>query len=335
MSNYLGTTSNKASKKPKKLILNTKKAKSESKVNKLFGYKKNDKNNIKIKNNIISRNETRNILYFNKNDKQRIYKNYFSVEGTKNYKNKNEKYNNNDNTNDHYFNRYFRTLNNGYKKYNSINQKKYILKEIINNSNKVNNKQKINTNIINQKKLFWEINKYKDKINKLKKQNSILKRKIEYMKEVNKNIKISLENRENDKESIILNINKLMISIDYINFNNFQIENKDYDLFNLMHQIKNEFKDKKIINDIIELIRKLYLEYNYSFSSNETKKIINFNEISYNILWDWFKNIPKLIFYEKIKNNLDKNKTNMKNYEEFIQYLFTIFGVNSIKKMFA
>ena len=45
------------------------------------------------------------------------------------------------------------------------------------------------------------------------------------------------------------------------------------------------------------------------------------------------KNIQKLILYEKIKNNLDKNKDNHNNYEVFIKYLFTIFEVDSIKEL--
>jgi len=133
------------------------------------------------------------------------------------------------------------------------------------------------------------------------------------MKEENNKIKLYLEKTKNKNYSIISNIAKLISSINYCYSNKLKNDYMNNDLLTILKLIKNEFNDKSIINEIINLIKQFYLEYNYSFSSNETKKIINYNEISHNILWGWMKNIPKLIFYEKIKNNLDKNKVNYNN----------------------
>ena len=254
------------------------------------------------------------MAYFNNKDKKRIYKSYFSVENKK----KENKI------------KYYQTLNN---EKTDLKQKNFLLKEIIDDKYNSKNKERIKNNGIDKKEIYFEKKKYKNKINKLKAKNYILKSKINNIKEENNKIKIYLEKSKNKNYSIISNIAKLISSINYFDSNNSNIDYKNNDLLSIIQLIKNEFNEKNTINEIINLIKQLYLEYNYSFSSNDTKKIINYNEISNKILWDWIKNIPKLIFYEKIKNNLDKNKVNYNYYEVFIKYLFTIFEVDSIKEL--
>ena len=265
-------------------------------------------------NYVIKRSSLRDLAYFNNKDKKRIYKSYFSVENKK----KENKI------------KYYQTLNN---EKTDLKQKNFLLKEIIDDKYNSKNKERIKNNGIDKNEIFFEIKKYKNKINKLKAKNYILKSKINNIKEENNKIKIYLEKTKNKNYSIISNIAKLISSINYFDSNNSNIDYKNNDLLSIIQLIKNEFNDKSTINEIINLIKQLYLEYNYSFSSNDTKKIINYNEISNKILWDWIKNIPKLIFYEKIKNNLDKNKVNYNYYEVFIKYLFTIFEVDSIKEL--
>ena len=266
-------------------------------------------------NYIFSRNSFRDLAYFNNKDKKRIYKSYFCVE---NKKKENR-------------NKYCRTLNN--EKIN-LKQKNLLLEEIKDDNYNLKYKERIINSEINKKEIiFIQINKYKNEINKLKEKNYFLKSKLNNIKEENKKIKIYLEKTKNKNYSIISNLEKLISSINYSYSNKLGIDYMKNDLLKILQVIKNEFNEKNIINEIINLIKQLYLEYNYSFSSNETKKIINYNEISHKILWDWIKNIPKLIFYEKIKNNLDKNKVIYNKYEGFIKYLFTIFEVDSIKEL--
>ena len=301
--NFIQTTVNNIpNKNSMKLLFNIKNAHN---MNKLFSIKVNDKKNCKL----FSRNSFRDFLYFNKNDKKRIYKTYFSVNKNKNENNKNTV-------------KYFQTLNN-------CNSKNTLKQKIIINSYNINNKQ-----IQIKKNLLLRINKYKNKINQLKKTNNILQKKINSIKEENDKIQteINKENNISNKEFILKIIN-LIKSLNNNNLNNIKINNISFDITKFLLGLTNEYNDKIKINDIIDSLKKLYLEYNYCFTSKETKKIINFNDISYKILWNWIKIIPKLIFYEKIKNNLDKNKTNYKNYEVFIQYLFALFGVDTIKEL--
>lgn len=278
------------------LIYDLKSVNSVHNLNNLFSIKTN---------RINDRNIFRDSIYFNKKDKKRIYKSYFSVEKHK-LKEGSRKSNN----------KYFKTL---------CNDNNYTLKKLfIKNSYNINNK-------LIKKQLLFEMEKYKTEIYRLKKANYILQNKINSIKEENNKIQINIENGKVNKDFISQIIN-LIKSLNDNKFNNNKI-NSSFDLKKFLQQLKNEYNERNKINDIIISIKKIYLEYNYSFSSKETKKIINFNDISSKILWDWIKNIPKLIFYEKIKNNLEKNKTSFKNYEVFIQYLFAFFEVNTIEEL--
>ena len=278
------------------LIYDLKSVNSVHNLNNLFSIKTN---------RINDRNIFRDSIYFNKKDKKRIYKSYFSVDNHK-LKEGSSKSNN----------KYFKTL---------CNDNNYTLKKLfIKNSYNINNK-------LIKKQLLFEMEKYKTEIYRLKKANYILQNKINSIKEENNKIQINIENGKVNKDFISQIIN-LIKSLNDNKFNNNKI-NSSFDLKKFLQQLKNEYNERNKINDIIISIKKIYLEYSYSFSSKETKKIINFNDISSKILWDWIKNIPKLIFYEKIKNNLEKNKTSFKNYEVFIQYLFAFFEVNTIEEL--
>ena len=277
------------------LIYNLKSIKSAHNLNDLFSIKSN---------RINDRNSFRDSMYFNKKDKKRIYKSYFSVEKHK-LKEESSKINN----------KYFKTL---------CNDNNYTLKKkFIKNSYNINNK-------LIKKYLLFEMDKYKTEIYRLKKANYILQNKITSIKDENNKIQINIENEKVNKDFISQIIN-LINSLNNSKFNN-KI-NSSFELQKFLQQLKNDYNERNKINNIIYSLKKIYLEYNYSFSSKETKKIINFNDISSKILWDWIKNIPKLIFYEKIKNNLEKNKATFKNYEVFIQYLFAIFEVNTIEEL--
>lgn len=278
------------------LIYDLKSVNSVHNLNNLFSIKTN---------RINDRNIFRDSIYFNKKDKKRIYKSYFSVDNHK-LKEGSSKSNN----------KYFKTL---------CNDNNYTLKKLfIKNSYNINNK-------LIKKQLLFEMEKYKTEIYRLKKANYILQNKINSIKEENNKIQINIENGKVNKDFISQIIN-LIKSLNDNKFNNNKI-NFSFNLKKFLQQLKNEYNERNKINDIIISIKKIYLEYNYSFSSKETKKIINFNDISSKILWDWIKNIPKLIFYEKIKNNLEKNKTSFKNYEVFIQYLFAFFEVNTFEEL--
>ena len=277
------------------LIYNLKSIKSAHNLNDLFSIKSN---------RINDRNSFRDSMYFNKKDKKKIYKSYFSVEKHK-LKEESSKINN----------KYFKTL---------CNDNNYTLKKkFIKNSYNINNK-------LIKKQLLLEMDKYKTEICRLKKANYILQNKITSIKDENNKIQINIENEKVNKDFISQIIN-LINSLNNSKFNN-KI-NSSFELQKFLQQLKNDYNERNKINNIIYSLKKIYLEYNYSFSSKETKKIINFNDISPKILWDWIKNIPKLIFYEKIKNNLDKNKVNYNYYEVFIKYLFTIFEVDSIEEL--
>lgn len=292
------TVNNICNKASLSLVYNLKSVNSARNFNDLFSIKTN---------RINDRNSFRDSIYFNKKDKKRIYKSYFSVEKRK-LEDGSSKINN----------KYFKTI---------CNDNNYILKKLfIKNSYNINNK-------LIKKQLLLEMDKYKTEICRLKKANYILQNRLTSIKEENNKIKINI-NKENGKvnKDFVSQIINLINSLNNNKFNNNKI-NSSSDLQKFLQQLKNEYNERNKINDIINSIKKIYLEYNYSFSSKETKKIINFNDISSKILWDWIKNIPKLIFYEKIKNNLEKNKTSFKNYEVFIQYLFSIFEVNTIEEL--
>jgi hypothetical protein len=175
-----------------------------------------------------------------------------------------------------------------------------------------------------------------------------MEKKLKSIKEENKKIKLYIlntcinNNRNNDtrKSTIYKKIRLIDLIYSYSN-NNTNIRNKTsigpsvnnqlllYDSFDKIKELKKKYKEKKVINDIINLMKNFYLEYNYSFSSNEAKKIINSKDISTKLLWNWFKNVPKLLFYENIKNNLNENQKTSKKYKEFIESLYHIFGVKS------
>ena len=272
-----------------------------------------------------NRNNFRDSLFFNNQEKKRIYKSYFSVENKA--KNDKKKYNKKNN---------FNTLNYENTKYQNKTQRNLLIKDLIDNSYYTMRKENINNRVIKNKKYIFEINKYKNKISKLKNDISKKKIKLEKIQKENNKIELYLKNKNkfkkinNEKELIIQKISKLIKDNNYIEYNSNYIDN---DIFKIVIKLQNEYNEIKTINNIIQLIKEFYLEYNYSFSSNETKKIINYKDISNKILWNWIKNVPKLIFYEKIKNNLNKNKINIQNYQIFIQYLFDIFEINSIKEL--
>ena len=151
------------------------------------------------------------MAYFNNKDKKRIYKSYFSVENKK----KENKI------------KYYQTLNN---EKTDLKQKNFLLKEIIDDKYNSKNKERIKNNGIDKKEIFFEIKKYKNKINKLKAKNYILKSKINNIKEENNKIKIYLEKTKNKNYSIISNIAKLISSINYFDSNNSNIDYKNNDL---------------------------------------------------------------------------------------------------------
>ena len=253
-------------------------------------------------------------MHFNKNDRKRIYRNYFSIDNKRN----NIKI------------KFFNTLNN--EKIN-IRKKEHfnIIKNMYNSYKRLSiiHKETISNSIIKgQNNIIFEINKYKRKINELKKIISIKNSKIKEKKDENNKLKIFIENKMDCNKKNILKIREL---IKILNTRNYKENNND--LLNLINEIKEEFNEKRLINGIINLIKNIYIENNYSFSSNESRKVINLEEISYNLLWDWIRNIPKVLFYEKIKNNLENKKNNINDYELFIQNFFYFFGVHTFEDL--
>ena len=186
----------------------------------------------------------------------------------------------------------------------------------------------------NKNILFLEINKYRKTINKLKTSIIINKRKIHNIKEENKKIKLYLENKNRHSSKNIHNTNHnnlILLKIKQeINKNiNININNNNSchillnntisnDISEQILKIKNEYDDKNLIDDIINSTKKFYLEYNYSFSSNEIKKIIYNNDISFKNLYDLLKNASKLILYEHMKNKLYQNKYILREYKAFM-----------------
>ena len=186
----------------------------------------------------------------------------------------------------------------------------------------------------NKNILFLEINKYRNTINKLKTSIIINKRKIHNIKEENKKIKLYLENKNRHSSKNIHNTNHnnlILLKIKQeINKNtNININNNNSchillnntisnDISEQILKIKNEYDDKNLIDDIINSTKKFYLEYNYSFSSNEIKKIIYNNDISFKNLYDLLKNASKLILYEHMKNKLYQNKYILREYKAFM-----------------
>lgn len=310
--------------------------KEEKKKNELFTINSNcnkstiNKEKYKSRNSFLKMNKVKNSSCFSEKDKNRIYKTYFSVENIRKKTKKviitNEQNN-------------FTSLKNG------IIQKK----RNASTNYKVNNIQKIeNFYIPSKKDLIKELNKFKKEVNKLKNSMMEMEKKLKSIKEENKKIKLYIlntsinNNRNNDtRKSTIYKKSRLIDLIYSYSNNSTNIGNMNtiepsknkqlllYDSFDKIKELKKKYKEKKAINDIINLMKNFYLEYNYSFSSNEAKKIINSKDISTKLLWNWFKNVPKLLFYENIKNNLDENQKTNKKYKEFIENLYHILGVKS------
>jgi len=276
-------------------------------------------------------NKTKNSSCFSEKEKSRIYKTYFSVENIRKKTKKIMKANGSSN---------FISLKKG------IHQKN---RNISITNYKVNNKQKIeNYNIPNKKDLIKELNKFKKEVYKLKSLMLEMEKKLKSVKEENKKIKLYILNEsiknngtKGNRKSTIYKKSRLIDLIYSYSNNNTSTGNMNtigqsgnsqlqlYDSFDKIKELKKQYTEKKLINDIVNLMKNFYLEYNYSFSSNEAKKIINSKDISTKLLWNWFKNVPKLLFYENIKNNLDENQKTNKNYKEFIDTLYHIFGVKS------
>ena len=277
------------------------------KIAKIFSLNADEnKNSIKDK-----RNNIKNKIFFSKNEKRKIYKNYFSVDNKETlYKKKK-------------INISYKTLNNESNRIFNESQKTYSLKKQENGAKYERAKRLI---IPNEIYLSREIKNYKKRIINLKTSIIINKRKIKIMKEKNKNIEKYLENKKN---TINLINNLINENMNYFKRSNHALD----DVKTKTVGIKKEYDDKKLINNIINAMKKLYLDYNYSFSSDEAKKIINYNEISFQILYYWIKNVPKLIFYEHIKNDLNKKKDISKKYEIFMKNIFQFFGVNSLEEL--
>jgi hypothetical protein len=279
----------------------------------------------------LKNNKVKNSSCFSEKEKNKIYKTYFSVENIRKRAKKiiiTTEQNN------------FTSLK------NDIIQKN---RNASTTNYKVNNIQKIeNFSIPSKKDLIKELNKFKQKVNKLKTSMNEMEKKLKSFREENKKIKLyilntNVNNNCNNytRKSTIYKKSRLIDLIYSCSNNNSNIDNmsgigpsmnnqlQHYDSFDKIKELKKKYKEKKVINDIIILMKNFYLEYNYSFSSNEAKKIINSKDISTKLLWNWFKNVPKLLFYENIKNNLDENQKNNKKYKEFIENLYHIFGVKS------
>ena len=285
----------------------------------------------KSRNSFLKMNKTKNSSCFSEKEKSRIYKTYFSVENIRKKTKKIMKANGSSN---------FISLKKG------IHQKN---RNISITNYKVNNKQKIeNYNIPNKKDLIKELNKFKKEVYKLKSLMLEMEKKLKSVKEENKKIKLFILNEsiknngtKGNRKSTIYKKSRLIDLIYSYSNNNTSMGNMNtiwpsgnnqlqlYDSFDKIKELKKQYTEKKLINDIVNLMKNFYLEYNYSFSSNEAKKIINSKDISTKLLWNWFKNVPKLLFYENIKNNLDENQKTNKNYKEFIDTLYHIFGVKS------
>ena len=285
----------------------------------------------KSRNNFLKMNKTKNSSCFSEKEKSRIYKTYFSVENIRKKTKKIMKANGSSN---------FISLKKGiHQKNGNISITNY----------KVNNKQKIeNFNIPNKKDLIKELNKFKKEVYKLKSLMLEMEKKLKSVKEENKKIKLYILNEsiknngtKGNRKSTIYKKSRLIDLIYSYSNNNTSMGNMNtiwpsgnnqlqlYDSFDKIKELKKQYTEKKLINDIVNLMKNFYLECNYSFSSNEAKKIINSKDISTKLLWNWFKNVPKLLFYENIKNNLDENQKTNKNYKEFIDTLYHIFVVKS------
>lgn len=310
--------------------------KEEKKKNELFTINSNcnkstiNKEKCKSRNEFLKMNKVKNSSCFSEKDKNKIYKTYFSVENIRK-KTKKAIITNEQNN--------FTSLKNGIIQKNRNASTNY----------KVNNIQKIeNFYIPSKKDLINELNKFKKEVNKLKNSMMEMETKLKSIKEENKKIKLyilntSINNNPNNdtRKSTIYKKSRLIDLIYSYSNNSANIGNMNtigpsgnnqlllYDSFDKIKELKKKYKEKKVINDIINLMKNFYLEYNYSFSSNEAKKIINSKDISTKLLWNWFKNVPKLLFYENIKNNLDENQKTNKKYKEFIENLYHIFGVKS------
>ena len=275
-------------------------------------------------------NKIKNSSCFSEKEKNKIYKTYFSVE---NIRKKTKKI----------------IIANEQNNFTSLNNRIVQKKRNASTNYKVNNIQKIeNFYIPSKKDLIKELHKFKKKIHKLKTSKIEMEKKLKSIKEENKKIKLYIlntcinNNRNNDtRKSTIYKKSRLIDLIYSYSNNNTNIGNKiaigpsgnnqllQYDSFDKIKELKKKYKEKKVINDIINLMKNFYLEYNYSFSSNEAKKIINSKDISTKLLWNWFKNVPKLLFYENIKKNLNENQKTSKKYKEFIESLYHIFGIKS------
>ena len=314
--------------------------KEEKKKKELFTLNSNcnkttsiNKEKYKSRNGFLKKNKAKNSSCFNEKEKNKIYKTYFSVENIRKKTKKviiiNEQ-----------------KINNFTSLKNDVVQKN---RNASTTNYKVNNIQKIeNFSIPSKKDLIKELNKFKQKVNKLKTSMNEMEKKLKSFREENKKIKLyilntNVNNNCNNytRKSTIYKKSRLIDLIYSCSNNNCNIDNmsgigpsmnnqlQHYDSFDKIKELKKKYKEKKVINDIIILMKNFYLEYNYSFSSNEAKKIINSKDISTKLLWNWFKNVPKLLFYENIKINLDENQKNNKKYKEFIENLYHIFGVKS------
>ena len=292
--------------------------KEEKKKNELFTINSNcnkstiNKEKCKSRNEFLKMNKVKNSSCFSEKDKNKIYKTYFSVENIRK-KTKKAIITNEQNN--------FTSLKNGIIQKNRNASTNY----------KVNNIQKIeNFYIPSKKDLINELNKFKKEVNKLKNSMMEMETKLKSIKEENKKIKLYIYKKSRLIDLIYSYSNN---SANIGNMNTIGPSGNNqlllYDSFDKIKELKKKYKEKKVINDIINLMKNFYLEYNYSFSSNEAKKIINSKDISTKLLWNWFKNVPKLLFYENIKNNLDENQKTNKKYKEFIENLYHIFGVKS------
>ena len=308
--------------------------KEEKKKKELFTLNSNcdkstsiNKEKHKSRNGFLKMNKAKNSSCFNEKEKNKIYKTYFSVE---NIRKKTKKV----------------IIINGQNNFTSLKNNVVQKNRNASMSNyTVNNIQKIeNFYIPSKKDLIEELNKFKKEVYKLKNSMIEMEKKLKSVREENKKIKLYILNNNlknncnNDtRKSTIYKKSRLIDLIySYSNKSNMNaigtsVNNQLllYDSFDKIKELKKKYIEKKVINDIINLMKNFYLEYNYSFSSNEAKKIINSKDISTKLLWNWFKNVPKLLFYENIKNNLDENQKTNKKYKEFIEHLYHIFGVKS------
>ena len=314
--------------------------KEKKKKNEIFTLNSNcnkstiNKEKYKSRNGFLKMNKIKNSSCFSEKEKNKIYKTYFSVE---NIRKKTKKI----------------IIANEQNNFTSLNNRIVQKKRNASTNYKVNNIQKIeNFYIPSKKDLIKELNKFKKKVHKLKTSKIEMEKKLKSIKEENKKIKLYILNasvnniHNNDiRKSTIYKKSRLIDLIYSYSNNNTNIGNKiaigpsgnnqllQYDSFDKIKELKKKYKEKKVINDIINLMKNFYLEYNYSFSSNEAKKIINSKDISTKLLWNWFKNVPKLLFYENIKNNLNENQKTSKKYKEFIESLYHIFGVKSFSDL--